>query len=348
MPREWGGDVIEVDGLSKTYHVHQKEPGLRGSLVGLFSRRVIEKHALKQTRLRVGEGEIVGLVGANGAGKTTLVKMLAGIMHPTAGTARVLGYVPWERDNAFRRQVALIMGQKAQLWWDLPAADCFRLLKEIYGIPEDRYRATLGFFVETLGVAKEMKVQIRRLSLGERMKMELIAALLHSPRVVYLDEPTIGLDLGAQSAIRAFLRDYQRTHRPAVLLTSHYMEDIEQLCERIVIMRSGEIVYDGALRSVLERHARYRILKLQLAPEATLAWADAVAAEGARARLAVETGLPPEALESVSVEAGRLVVRAPRARIPEVASRLMAALTVVDLAIEDDDISSVIEELIKA
>ena len=287
--------MIEVDGLSKTYLVHRKEPGLRGSLKALFVRDALEKHALRSTTLRVGAGEIVGLVGANGAGKTTLVKMLAGIMNPSGGTARVLGHVPWERDNAFRRQIALIMGQKAQLWWDLPAADCFRLLKEIYAIPDARYRETLDFFVTTLGVEKEMKVQIRRLSLGERMKMELIAALLHQPRVVFLDEPTIGLDLGAQNAIRAFLRDYQRTHRPAVILTSHYMDDIEQLCERIIILRSGSIVYDGGLRSLLDKHARFRVLKLQLSPESAASWDDTAAQglQAVKARLISQAEVSP-------------------------------------------------------
>jgi len=334
--------MIEVDGLSKTYSVQQKEPGLRGSLKALVVRKSVEKHALREATLRIGEGEIVGLVGSNGAGKTTLVKMLAGIMYPTQGTARVLGHVPWERATAFRQQVSLIMGQKAQLWWDLPATDCFRLLKEIYRIPDAHYAKTLGFLVETLGVEKEMRVQIRRLSLGERMKMELIAALLHSPRVVFLDEPTIGLDLGAQNAIRSFLREYQRTHKPAMILTSHYMEDIERLCERIIILRSGQVVYDGALRSILEKHGRHRVLKLQLADVA-----ENGAATFTKESLAAHAGIALDAIDSVSVEASRLVVRVPRARLSEVASRLMAALAVSDLSIEDDSISDIIEQLIK-
>ncbi|NJN14572.1 MAG: ATP-binding cassette domain-containing protein [Planctomycetes bacterium] len=218
--------MIETRGLSKIFHVHKKDPGLWGSVRSLFRRRRIEKHAVREVTVRVDEGEIVGLVGANGAGKTTLVKMLAGIIHPTSGEARVLGHVPWERDDRLRRRLALIMGQKAQLWWDLPAADGFLLLKEIYRIPDAEYRATLDYLTTVLEIGKELNVQVRRLSLGERMKMELIAALLHRPRVVFLDEPTIGLDLSAQRAIRDFILAYREEHAPAMLLTSHYMEDI--------------------------------------------------------------------------------------------------------------------------
>ncbi len=202
--------MIEVDKLTKSFFVHKKEAGLLGSVRSLFKREKIEKTAVSEVSFRIGEGEIVGLVGANGAGKTTLVKMLAGIIFPTRGDARVLGYRPWERNDDLRRQIALIMGQKAQLWWDLPAADCFLLLREIYRIPKQRFDATLGELVQLLDVKDQLNIQIRRLSLGERMKMELIAALLHAPRVVFLDEPTIGLDLTAQRAIREFILRYRR------------------------------------------------------------------------------------------------------------------------------------------
>src|SRR5688572_3316183 len=183
--------MIEVRGLSKTFRVHKKAPGLRASLRSLFRRQWIEKHAVRDVSFRVAEGEIVGLLGANGAGKTTLVKMLAGIVHPTSGDASVLGHRPWDRDTEFRRRIALIMGQKAQLWWDLPAADGFLLLKEVYRIPDAEYRRALDYLVQVLGVGAELTTPLRRLSLGERMKMELVAALLHGPQVVFLDEPTI-------------------------------------------------------------------------------------------------------------------------------------------------------------
>jgi ABC-2 type transport system ATP-binding protein len=219
--------MIEVDRLAKTFRVAKKAPGFVGSLKSLVRRETVAKEAVKGVSFRVDEGEIVGLVGANGAGKTTLVKMLAGIIHPTSGEARVLGFRPWERDDRFRRQISLIMGQKAQLWWDLPAADCFLLLKEIYRVPDETYEANLDQLSTMLEVKDELRVQIRRLSLGERMKMELIAALLHGPRAVFLDEPTIGLDLTAQRAVRDFLLAYRERHRPAMIVTSHYMEDIE-------------------------------------------------------------------------------------------------------------------------
>ncbi len=225
------------------------------------------KKSFNGVSLKVSPGEIVGLVGANGAGKTTLVKILAGIVHPTSGEARVLGHVPWERHNDFRKQIALVMGQKAQLWWDLPAEDCFLLLKEIYRIPEKRYREKLDSLVYSLGVQGQLNTQIRRLSLGERMKMELIATLLHDPKVVFLDEPTIGLDLTAQRAIRDFILKYSQEHQPAVILTSHYMEDIERLCKRIIIMREGEFVYDGPLAKISGHLALHKVVTAKLNPE---------------------------------------------------------------------------------
>ena len=324
--------MIEVQGLKKTYYVHKKEPGLRGSIRSLFRREQVAKEALKEISFKVGEGEIVGIVGANGAGKTTLVKMLAGIVHPTAGTARVLGFTPWERDDELRRQIALIMGQKAQLWWDLPAADCFLLLKEIYRVPDARYKATLDYLVEVLDIGDELNVQIRRLSLGERMKMELIAALLHSPRVVYLDEPTIGLDLTAQRAIRDFILQYREEHRPAMLVTSHYMEDIRRLCPRIIILREGEMVYDGPLQSVVDRYADTKVLRAHMH------------------RTGKPPAVPPELAamgEVVECSAGTLCLRVPRAAAAAASARLLDAFDVVDFSIEEVDIETIIERIFR-
>lgn len=275
-----------------------------------------DRHALKGISAKIQPGEIVGLVGANGAGKTTLVKILAGIIRPSAGEARVLGFDPWERRQGFRQQIALIMGQKSQLWWDLPAADCFLLLKEIYRIPDNQYRRTLDELLTSLGVKDEIGVQMRRLSLGERMKMELIAALIHEPKVVYLDEPTIGLDLTAQNAIREFLLEYRRRHKPAMILTSHYMEDIEKLCERILIIREGEFVYDGSLRKIQTEHAVKKLLI------ARLAQADS---EG---RTEIRVEVDP-------------------AHVAEKASELLRTYDVADLAIEQEDIGVLIERLIR-
>jgi ABC-2 type transport system ATP-binding protein len=216
----------------------------------LFKREKVIKEALKSVSFKIQQGEIVGLIGANGAGKTTLVKILAGIVHPTSGEATILGFKPWERDNNYRRQMSLIMGQKAQVWWDLPALDSFLLLKEIYQIEDSLFKKNVEFLADTLMIKDQLKTQVRKLSLGERMKIELMAALLHQPKVIFLDEPTIGLDISAQKAVREFMRNYQSEFKPITILTSHYMEDIKELCPRIMIMKEGEFVYDGALSEV--------------------------------------------------------------------------------------------------
>ena len=242
--------MIQVKNLSKSFFTHVKEPGLLGSVKSLVRRKQIEKHALNNVNLEINPGEIIGLIGANGAGKTTLVKILAGIVHPSSGEASVLGHIPWLRPNEYRRQMSLIMGQKNQVWWDLPAMDSFLLLKEIYQIPEVTYKRNIEFLADTLQVHDQLKTQVRKLSLGERMKIELMAALLHNPKVIFLDEPTIGLDITAQNAVRDFLKSYQKEFRPMTILTSHYMQDIKELCPRIVIIKEGSFVYDGPIREV--------------------------------------------------------------------------------------------------
>jgi len=341
--------MIVINDLSKTFSVHQKEPGMLGSLRGLFYRKYTVKAAVDSVSLRIDEGELVGLVGANGAGKTTLVKMLAGIIYPSSGEAKVLGYTPWERDNRLRRQIALIMGQKAQLWWDLPASDCFTLLREIYEIPDDQFKKTLGELVEMLGVGSEMNTQIRRLSLGERMKMELIAALLHRPKVVYLDEPTIGLDITAQKAMRDFIKIYRAEHKPAMILTSHYMEDIERLCERILIMRQGRLVHDGRLDSVVKQYAPERFL--------TLRWIEGQVPDFAAAPTPSRETMPGardslkkiEALgRVVSCDAVHLRLAVPRAEVTSRAVRLLQEFPIADFTVEDTDIGTVIESIMLA
>lgn len=242
--------MIKVQNLTKTFTSHVKEPGLVGSLKALVNREVRTKDALKSVNLTIEQGEIIGLIGANGAGKTTLVKILAGIVHPTSGDATILGFRPWERHNDYRKQMSLIMGQKAQVWWDLPALDSFILLKDIYQIDDATYKYNIEFLAETLMVKDQLRTQVRKLSLGERMKIELMAALLHNPKVIFLDEPTIGLDISAQKAVREFMKNYQREYKPITILTSHYMEDIKELCQRIVIIKEGEFVYDGPLSDV--------------------------------------------------------------------------------------------------
>lgn len=328
--------MIRVRGLRKTFRVHKKEPGFKGSVKSLFSRNWQEVHALKGVDLDVEAGEIVGLVGANGAGKTTLVKALAGVIHPTAGTAEVLGFTPWQRKNAFRRQIALIMGQKAQLWWDLPAGDGFLLLREIYQVPKDKFKANLDALVSALGIEEKLGIQIRRLSLGERMKMELIAALLHGPKVVFLDEPTIGLDLTAQRAIREFILEYRRRESPAMILTSHYMEDIERLCKRIVLVAKGEVVYDGSLKAMMADYARHKVLTLHL-------HADAPPATGGTAAYDV----PASIGQVVEATALTLQIKVPRGEVASASSWLLQNLPVADLAIAEEEVGTVIEAMMK-
>ena len=239
--------MIEVRNLTRIFRTYKKQPGFWGGVRGLFHRKFEELAAAKDISFDIAEGEFVGFLGPNGAGKTTTLKMLSGLIYPTSGTARVAGYDPTKRENAYRRLFALVLGQKNQLWWDLPAIESFLLLKHIYGLDPAQYQSTLDELVTLLGVKEKLNVMVRELSLGERMKMELIAALLHRPRVLFLDEPTIGLDVVSQKAVRQFLREYNRKHRVTILLTSHYMADIKELCERVIVIHKGIKIYDGAL-----------------------------------------------------------------------------------------------------
>jgi len=253
-------DVISVKGLKKYYKVHQKEPGLAGSIKSLFNRKYYDVKAVDGVSFGIKGGELVGFIGPNGAGKTTTLKVLSGLLYPTSGQVSVLGYTPWNRKPEFQKQFSLVMGQKNQLWWDLPAIESFTLNKEIYEVPNDQYKKTLDELVELLEVADILKVQVRKLSLGQRMKMELIAALIHSPKILFLDEPTIGLDVVMQKKMRDFVKEYNKRYNATMLLTSHYMDDVKELCKRVIIIDKGKVLFDGALDEIIKKYANHKLL----------------------------------------------------------------------------------------
>lgn len=257
--------IIEVKNLVKSYRVYRKREGLVNSIRGLFHREFRDVNAVQGINLTVEQGEFVAFLGPNGAGKTTTLKLLSGVINPTSGSAQVMGYTPWERTNAYRRRFALVMGQKNQLWWDLPAQESYRLHQQIYGIAPEEFRRSLDELTDLLGVRDLLGQPVRELSLGERMKMELIAALLHGPDVLFLDEPTIGLDVIAQHRIQKFLRYYQEKRQITILLTSHYMKDIAALCGRVVIIAQGQIKYDGSLAGVIDKFSGSKVVTLQFA-----------------------------------------------------------------------------------
>ena len=315
--------IIEADGLSKNYRVFQKKDGLLGALRGIYKREYKEVRAVDDVSFSIEPGEMVAFLGPNGAGKTTTLKMLSGLIYPSSGRADVLGYVPWERKDAYRRQFALVMGQKNQLWWDLPAADSFQLHKEIYSIPEADFKKTLGELTELLDVGRLTRQAVRELSLGERMKMELIAALLHNPRLLLLDEPTIGLDVVAQVTIQKCLKEYHERRGVTVILTSHYMRDVEALCERVMVINHGRLVYDGELTGLTSRFGSEKIVKLEfgegLAPEGLERFGEVTRREGFEADLKVE-----------------------RSRVAEVLGAILDEYAVADLSVQDPPLEQVI------
>ncbi len=317
--------IIEIEHLAKSYRVYQKREGLRASLAGLFHRQYRQVEAVRGIDVRIEQGEFVAFLGPNGAGKTTTLKLLSGVITPTAGTAHVMGYVPWKRENAYRRRFALVMGQKNQLWWDLPAAESFRLHQHIYRIEARQFEATLAELTELLGVGGLLGQPVRELSLGERMKMELIAALLHSPDVLFLDKPTIGLDVVAQHNVQIFLKHYQQVRKVTVLLTSHYMKDVAALCRRVIIIAEGRIIYDGSLSGIIDRFSGHKIISLQLNGEGRLE----------------DLGRYGEIL---SIEPPKARLRVARAAVPEVLAAILAGHVVEDVSVEDPPLEEVIAE----
>ncbi len=329
--------MIEVDGLTRVFRTYRKQPGFWGGVRGLFHREYEETAAAKDISFRIGEGEFVGFLGPNGAGKTTTLKMLSGLIFPTGGSARVAGYDPTRRENAYRRIFALVLGQKNQLWWDLPAIESFNLLRAIYALPAAQYQETLDELVALLGVGPKLNVMVRELSLGERMKMELIAALLHRPRVLFLDEPTIGLDVVSQKNVRQFLRDYNRRHRVTILLTSHYMADIQELCERVIVIHRGRKIYDGALDR-LENAGGARRKNITFLP----------AVSGGAERAFPADWRSRHALATTRSEDGKFTLQVPVENVVAVYQEILGTGPVADITIEDIPLEDVIAELFSA
>jgi len=318
--------IIEAEGLSKTYRVYQKKEGLFGAVRGLFKRQYKEVNAVENVSFTIEPGEIVGFLGPNGAGKTTTLKMLAGLIYPSRGTASVLGHVPWQRADDFRRRFALVMGQKNQLWWDLPAADSFQLHREIYSLPTEQFTHTLGELTELFGVKELTRQPVRELSLGERMKMELIAALLHQPQLLLLDEPTIGLDVIAQVTIQKCLRDYNTSRGVTILLTSHYMRDVEALCKRVLVITHGKLVYDGPLTGITDRFGREKLVKL------TFDGSDS-------------PGDIREFGEVTNREGPIVDLKVDRSRVAEVLAAILQQYTVLDVSIHDPPLDQMIAKV---
>ncbi|MAT72802.1 MAG: ABC transporter [Planctomycetaceae bacterium] len=318
--------AIQIRNLQKSYRVYQKKEGLAASLAGLFRREYRTVEAVKGIDLDVEGGEFVAFLGPNGAGKTTTLKLLSGVISPTGGEATVLGHVPWRRENDYRRRFALVMGQKNQLWWDLPAQESFKLHQKIYRIDPADFARTRDELCELLDITRLLQQPVRELSLGERMKMELTAALLHSPDVLFLDEPTIGLDVVAQHNIQKFLKHYQEIRGITILLTSHYMKDVAALCKRVVVIARGEIIYDGSLSGIVDAFSGHKVLSVQFAGE----------------RMPGDLARYGEVLEEVAPKAK---LRVDRTAIAKVLSSVLAEHAVEDVSVEDPPLEEVIAEM---
>lgn len=317
--------AIEASGLTKVYRTYRKESGLWGSVKGLVRRKHEETRAADNISFTIEEGELVGFLGPNGAGKTTVLKMLSGLLNPTSGQARVLGFVPWERRDEMKRQFSLLMGQKNALWWDLPAQESLELNRAIYGIDRDRFKKVVGGLSDLLEVGDKMNVMVRELSLGERMKMELISALIHEPRVLFLDEPTIGLDVVSQQRVREFLRQYNSQHRIVTMLTSHYMQDIEELCDRVIVIDHGRIFFDGPLSDIIDRFSGHKIISLTFEEKQEHDFA--------------QFG------EVIEQTPASVQLKVPRAKVTEVARQLLSACSVSDINVQELPVEDVIRQL---
>jgi len=318
---------IVVERLRKVYRVPERAPGLGPAIRSLFQRRYNDVFAVDEISFTVRRGEIVGFIGPNGAGKTTTLKMLSGLLFPTSGEARVMGFLPWERKPAYLRQISMVLGNKSQMLWDIPPLDSFRVLGEIYGVPATAYQQTLDELIALLEMEELLTKPVRNFSLGERMKCELVAGLLHRPQVLFLDEPTLGLDVSMQGRLRRFLVEYNRRNEVTVILTSHYMADVVALCPRVILIHHGHLLYDGALQGLAQRLAPFKLIRMALH-----------GAEGAAVSL-------PAGAELIEQDASHLTLRVPRESTPEITGQLLDTLPIADLTVEDPPIEAVIDQI---
>lgn len=321
--------IVVAQNLSKVYPVAVKQPGIKGTLTHFLRRKYRSVVAVQNVSFEIGMGEVVGFLGPNGAGKTTTLKMLTGLVHPSGGEVKVVGHQPFQRESNFLQQITLVMGQKQQLLWDLPALDSLRINAAVYGISDNQFQRRVGELAEMLSLEAKLTQPVRKLSLGERMKAELLAALLHQPQVLFLDEPTLGLDVNAQLAVRNFLREYNQRTGATVLLTSHYMADITALCQRVLLIYEGQMIYDGSLEGLLNRFAPYREVKVELAQplskEELSGYAEIEAVDGLAVRFLVQ-----------------------REKLTSTVARILADLEVIDLTVSDPPIEEVIGRVFRA
>lgn len=319
-------EVIKVENLKKYYKVFEKEPGFFGSMKSLFNRKYKDVKAVDDIGFNINEGELVGFIGPNGAGKTTTLKCLSGLLYPASGKVSVLNFTPWERKTKFLKQIALVMGQKNQLWWDLPAMETFTLNKEIYEIPDSLFKKNLDELIGLLEIENVLNIQVKRLSLGQRMKCELIAALIHQPKVLFLDEPTIGLDVVMQKKLREFIKEYNRQYNSTVILTSHYMRDVEALCKRVIIINYGKILFDGLLSDLIKKHAPYKLIKIVLKEK-------------------IDKEKVQDFGDLRMFKYPQVVLRVMNENSGEITAKILKNLPVEDLNIEDPEIEEVIREV---
>jgi ABC-2 type transport system ATP-binding protein len=318
---------IVVQNLSKTYRVPEREPGLKAALKNLARRAYRPVEAVRNISFTIEAGEMVGFIGPNGAGKTTTLKMLAGLLHPSDGQARVAGFTPWLRQNAYLRRISMVLGNKSQMLWDIPPLDTFRVLAEIYRVPPAEFQQTLDELVDLLDMPDLLTKPVRNLSLGERMKCELVAGLLYRPQVLFLDEPTLGLDVSMQARLRRFLAEYNRRGGATMILTSHYMADVVALCPRVILIHHGQLLYDDNLKGLAERLAPFKLLRVAL-----------------RNNQAGSLDLPAGA-DLVEQDNGQFTLRVARADTAALTAHLLNTLSVADLTIEDPPIEAVIDQI---